>query len=327
MKIIGSIERHYNTQLAKYGELRQEVDNTLGNIAKRNKWHYTSRLKEPESYALKLETGEKIDPIAHSMEDFFACTLIVDNYHKIEAVKHELKNYVIIKCKRPKSAVRIRKSPDSFPYDSIRLYVKLKPQQNLPKNHSPNNLTDILFEIQVKTFFQHTWDIAVHNLIYKGKEISWPEKRVAYQIKAMLEHAEVSIQEIDQLKSSKILDIHDKQTDRLIELQKFFQKNWEPEQLPTDLNRLSQNLDFLLKNSKINLEEMQTILDEEMDAKRGPRTMDLSPYFTIVQTIINKRPQKMQNFLNSKRTKKIVIPAEVKITDITSHNNKIIRIE
>ena len=326
MKILGSVERHYNSQLEKYEKLKEEVDRSLGGVAKRNKWSYTSRIKDPENFALKLETSHT-NPIEHSTEDFFGCRLVVENRSQLEAANQELMNYVCIIHPRPTSTFLKTKSPDSFPYDSLRLYVKLQPQQNLPSNHPPNNLTDVLFEVQVKTFFQHVWDTAVHDVVYKGKEVGWPESRTVHQLKAMLEHAEISIQLIDQFKNSTILNISNEKIDNLIAIQKFLQRNWNSDQLPTDLNRLSQNLGFLLKHSKINLEEMQTILNEELDSKRGPQTLNLSPYFTIVQAIINKQPQKMKNFINHKRTKKIIMPPEMKIDGITLNRNKIIHIE
>jgi hypothetical protein len=38
-------------------------------------WFFTWRLKELESFALKIETGRVSNPVA--LEDFFACTIVL----------------------------------------------------------------------------------------------------------------------------------------------------------------------------------------------------------------------------------------------------------
>ncbi len=46
---------------------------------------------------------------------------------------------------------------------------------------------------------QHAWGLATHDLIYKADEINWPKERIAFQIKAMLEQAEVTISGVNNL--------------------------------------------------------------------------------------------------------------------------------
>ena len=53
----------------------------------------------------------------------------------------------------------------------------------------------MIFEVQIKTILQHAWSIATHDLIYKTDTVSWPKERIAFQVKAMLEHAEIAIAE------------------------------------------------------------------------------------------------------------------------------------
>ena len=69
--------------------------------------------------------------------------------------------------------------------------------------------------MQVKTFLQHAWGIATHDLIYKTDDVSWSRQRIAYQIKAMLEHAEMSIQEAGRLAEAVALSKtqHDSEAD------------------------------------------------------------------------------------------------------------------
>src|SRR6185295_542993 len=81
------------------------------------------------------------------------------------------------------------KGTHEFSFDDLRLYTKWKPDVTLP---TPT-FAGVVFELQIKTFLQHAWSIATHDLIYKTDSISWPKERVAFEIKAMLEHAENAI--------------------------------------------------------------------------------------------------------------------------------------
>ena len=307
--------------------MREEVDQIFATIRTGTKWHYESRIKEPEDYALKIETGRNIDP--NNLEDFFACTLVVENYDKIKMAMSKINKYFKIKKRKPQSHTFTAKFSNSFPYDDLRLYVKMKPAKNLPDTYTINNLSDVLFEIQVKTFLQHAWDIAAHDLIYKGDEISWPKRRVAYQIKAMLEHAEVSIHEIEQIKKSHILKKENDEIQRLNKIRTFLIKNWDEDRLPSNLIRLSKNIDCLLCSLNTHIDHIQESLNVESKIGGGASTLNLSPYLTIVQTIINRDQDLMRIFLGSQnsRSYKIPIPVEIDQRNIfTNEDRNIIRI-
>ena len=94
----------------------------------------------------------------------------------------------------------------------------------MPPESETNKLSNITFEIQIKTFLQHAWDIAIHDIIYKGDDINWRMQRIAYQIKAMLEHAEVSIHEIERIKESEILPKENKHIQNLNKIKEFLKK-------------------------------------------------------------------------------------------------------
>ena len=209
----------------------------------------------------------------------------------------------------------------------MRFYVELKASEGLPSESPHQKLSGILFEIQIKTFLQHAWNVTTHDLVYKNDEVSWAKQRIAYQIKAMLEHAEISMDMIENIKESTMLAKSDKRTNRLDEVKKLITDHWEPEALPADLIRLSGSVYFLLDQLKINSQRLGEFLDKESHCGRGTKTLNLSPYFIIIQTIINQDPHKLNSFLaNQKSTKKIVIPSEINVNNITLNENKIIRI-
>lgn len=324
MKVIGTIDRCYARQKNIHIILSKKVSDLIINN-KKSKWHYIERLKSRESYALKVEGGHMHPEYP---KDFFACTIVVENTTQIQDAVGMLKKFFSVASQIPNEGIFTRKSPSSFEYDGLRLYARIKSNNKFPKKHETNILSKTLFEIQIKTFLQHAWDIAVHDLIYKGNEISWPTERIAYQIKAMLEHAEVSIHEIGAIKKSAMLNKQRREEKRLNDIKEFLTKNWCEDRLPVDMIRLSKNIYHLLSQLNVDLEQLQKLLDEEYKLGKGTKTLNLSPYFTIVQTIINQDRDTILTFLQSKKPQsKIPIPAEIEQKDIfAAQNTNIIRI-
>jgi ppGpp synthetase/RelA/SpoT-type nucleotidyltranferase len=51
----------------------------------------------------------------------------------------------------------------------------------------------LLFEVQIKSAFDHAWSTATHDLTYKAQQIDWRRLRLAAQIKAIVEQLDVAI--------------------------------------------------------------------------------------------------------------------------------------
>ena len=89
MKIPLSIRRDYDEQLDKIIRLQKFVDDSI-RAAKKPNWHYESRIKSKESFALKIETGRFPDP--KELEDFFACMLVVENSKSLVEAEDMIKS-------------------------------------------------------------------------------------------------------------------------------------------------------------------------------------------------------------------------------------------
>ena len=307
MKISQSLRDLHSDSKIKYDRLKECVDNTLLNL-KNPRWHYESRVKELESFALKVETGYYVDPM--SIEDFFACTIVVENLAALSEAESLVNSTFAFSHRRPKNKSITFNAPESFQFDDTRLYVKWKDNPTV----RPTGLKGILFEVQVKTFLAHAWAIATHDLTYKTDEKSWAKERIAFQVKAMLEHAETSIQEAKSLAKSSSLKKTDKRSLRISAIIKLINDLWPPASLPSDKKRLAENIDRLIFHVGIDSDALQEILARETKLGRGTQILNLSPYSTIVQSLLNQELSKFKRYLmRSNKTFKVYIPNEISL--------------
>ncbi|MBU4526907.1 MAG: hypothetical protein KKC92_16035 [Proteobacteria bacterium] len=303
-----------------YLKLKEQVDRTIMNL-KNPKWHYESRIKSVESFALKVESGRYISQ--EEIDDLFACTIVVDNLGSMSKAEAMIKDLFVVRERRPPSDDFTTKPSDCFRFDDTRLYVFWKDDSTV----RPTGFAKALFEIQIKTFLGHAWAVATHDLTYKTDEKSWSKERIAYQIKAMLEHAEVSIQAATILSSTVNLKKTNETSSRISSLINLLLELWPGSALPNDKKRLAENIDNLLKNINLSQEELRQILEKETFIGKGVNTLNISPYGTIVQSIINQNPEIIIQYLKKKSKKfKIFIPDEIVIPgyeDVTIFNNAV----
>ena len=308
MKIAKSLRDMYASQKEAYGRLKEEVDGFM-EAQRESSWHYVSRIKDLESFALKVETG-RIKP--YEVEDFFACTLVVENLGSMARAEKLVRKRFKFHERRPKTDTLTSKSSDSFRFDDTRLYVKWK--DSLVTR--PTGLDGLLFEVQIKTFLAHAWSVATHDLIYKTDEKSWPKERIAFQVKAMLEHAEVSIAEAQKLAVSASLNKTDDLSKRISQIIKMLNELWPAVALPKDKKRLAENINNLVLSLGISLNRLQEIIVKETELGKGTKTLNLSPYCTIVQSLVNQEPDKVIKYVTGpKREFKVYMPCELEIPD------------
>jgi len=312
MKILNSVVTIYNQIYAEGLILQKEVD-ALVHKFKNPKWHYFSRVKDIDSFALKLETGRIKDPL--KLEDFFAATLVVQNLSDLRLALLDIEKEFEIVYRRPKVDGITHKESSDFPFDDLRLYLRIKSPEYLP----PSALNELIFELQVKTFLQHAWSISTHDLIYKSDNINWAKERVAFQIRAMLEQAEIAISGAENLSLLPELAKQNKKAIELNKIKTFLTDNFSEDKLPKDLIRLSQIISDLLLNFKLSLDDLTKLLDKETTQGRGTNTLNLSPYSILIETIKNQDKGKFENAFKSKhrlKTNFIFIPKEILLDGI-----------
>ncbi len=307
MKIPGSIRRLYEDQKAINERLKAVIDERMRGL-KNSRWHYESRVKELPSFALKIESGRFDNPQA--MEDFFACTIVVANATEIDKAEQIISANFKIEERRPPRRDHTHKAPDAFPFDDLRLFVTLGDDPAVP----PTDLAGIVFEVQIKTFLQHAWSIATHELLYKTDDVNWSKERIAYQIKAMLEHAEISIQEAESLAACDALAKEDRRTAVIKKGISLVKSQWGKDELPQDVRRLASNITTLMEALRLEIGRLEEILNDGRAQRAGVHPANLSPYATVVQYLLNAEEEKMVALLQSEKSRmRILIPDEVEL--------------
>jgi ppGpp synthetase/RelA/SpoT-type nucleotidyltranferase len=303
MKIQTSIRKIFEDQYQTNARLRMVVDQVMAGLRK-PRWHYESRLKEIESFAIKLETGRVEAPEA--LEDFLACMIVVSNSTEIEQAVSLVSNHFEIKERRPSSPTETRKSADAFPFDDLRLYCS-----RAKEDFTPPDVTDnVIFEIQIKTFLQHAWAIATHDLSYKTDEVSWGKDRIVAHLKASIEYAEVSIQEARSLAKSPVLALQNARTNALIQTIGILKKHWETDLLPSNLRSLAQTIVQVVDLLEINADELDKLLSDYR-SKTGSLPQNLSPYGGVIMALISEFSDPLDKALRKSGRVKLLLTPEI----------------
>jgi hypothetical protein len=125
--------------------------------------------------------------------------------------------------------------------------------------------------------------------VYKTDDVDWASSRIAYQAKAMLENAELSISEAKTLTSSAMLARSDAKCSELRATIDRISKRWEPALLPKDLRRLAENVHGLCRALRISGDDLWKIIDQATAAGEGAKTLNLSPYAAVLASLVRSK--------------------------------------
>ena len=295
MKVDERVRAEFTRQKSIADRLKESVDDDF--LARDGRWHYERRVKSEESFALKIEAGRVRDP--YSVEDVFGCVLVVRNALEVpEAISFVRALYGDPDEQRPPALESTRKSPSDFLFDDMRLYVRYAVPDYLPQP----DYVGARFEVQIRTFLQHAWAIATHDVVYKSDNVSWRRERIAHQVRASLEQAEVAIERMTDIQETQALPRSSSQFDDVNAVIELAKKEWDPEQLPDDLRRLAESLVTLASAVGLSIPEgLSGLLEEGRSRHNGRHNLNWSPYRAALQYAASSRPQKLRSYLRENR--------------------------
>ena len=196
------------------------------------------------------------------IDDLVAFTFVIPNA--------SVEPTVVEFCKATFDVVEVRekkttpKSPEIFRFDSTRVIARVKrpPDQ---ADFPGSSIYNYLFEVQVRTAFEHAWSVATHDLVYKAGSIDWKRMRLAAQLKASSEGLDAAVAAFDHLAAAIDQSPWPSVKDR-IDFSRYvgslFDANRLPNVLrPESISRFSENVCNLVKSVQPQL-SVQTSLNE-----------------------------------------------------------------
>ncbi|MBK1667195.1 hypothetical protein CKO28_03950 [Rhodovibrio sodomensis] len=305
MKVARSIRVLHEDNRATFERLGAFVGEYLGKVCNDKGWFFSQRVKTLESFALKFETGrfskERI------FEDFYVCTIIVPTLLDIDQAEDVVDGKFEQVERRPRDDQHTAKNSSDFRFDSLRKYVRKKPADT----GRGEDIDGLIFEVQIKSILEHAWSLATHDLIYKTNSVSWPKERIAYQVKATLEHADVSIAEAEKLSRSPSVAKRNKDTEEMLSIIELCEDIWPLESLPEDRRRLGENIRNLKRIASIGNDVLGEVVREEI-RRSGILPKNLSPYSFVVQALLHSRRFNFIEMVRRSR-RQVIIHSEMEL--------------
>jgi len=186
----------------------------------------TSRLKKIDSLAFNIEQGEIQPSSILQIKDIIGIRVICLSESKVKEIVSEIQKILsIVEIRDTKTKL----GEDQFGYTSIHLIGKLtsKDSTNI-RNDVSEDYTDILYEIQVRTFAQNIFADLSHKYSYKSGKYIPPEiKRSLFRIAALSEVIDSEINKFENEREKYILTYlpNDEESINIENIKLFFKKN------------------------------------------------------------------------------------------------------
>jgi ppGpp synthetase/RelA/SpoT-type nucleotidyltranferase len=247
MIVPSDIRRAFEFSETYVTQIEQRVRDIVLSYCEREGYAYVGRRKNLDSLSEKLESGRYNG--WSDVDDLFGCTIVVPNLEREKTVLEYL--HARFKCVELRARGKTRKSPDSFRFDATRFIGTLVFDTGTAPHPA---LTSLSFEVQIRSAFEHAWSVSMHGLTYKTDEIDWKRKRVAAQIKAMVEQLDQLIVSFETA-ASPVIESPWPETDFLKAIHEKFHrlnvaKAFPEESVPSSWSRFSENLYALMQASR-----------------------------------------------------------------------------
>ncbi|MDP8907659.1 MAG: hypothetical protein M3N47_00785 [Chloroflexota bacterium] len=145
------------------------------------KYGLEGRIKSVESIAEKLCTGRAAR--WGDLDDLVAFTVIVPTRSHEPVVLSKLGT--AFRTTETRGRGTTRKRPEVFRFDATRWYGVVRDEPWPPE--LPESVCNAVFEVQIQTAFENAWSTVTHDLVYKGSGVDWQRRRLAAQLKAVVE--------------------------------------------------------------------------------------------------------------------------------------------
>ena len=178
-------EQELNRLLERYKRLEPIVDARLDQIFDKDADRLMlimHRIKTEESIKEKMERKQGKYQSIHDMTDILGFRIICFFSNDVDRIAQKVSEHFRVNWNRTKDK---RKLIDARAFGYLSLhYICALPDEN-------DELSDLWFEIQIKTILQHSWAEIEHDLGYKSEiEVPWEIRRGFSKAASLLETAD-----------------------------------------------------------------------------------------------------------------------------------------
>lgn len=184
MIVSARIQSLYELSLPSLHRISDSVRDIVGAYCAPRLYPYIGRIKTADSVAEKLESG-RYDSWSE-LDDLFACTIIIPHLGAEKETIAYLKEQFCVTSIKGRGLSK--KDPELFRFDLPRLYARLIPG-DVELQSEP--VFQTVFEIQIRSAYEHAWMVATHPMIYKGDQLDWNRLRLAALMKAGVEQLDM----------------------------------------------------------------------------------------------------------------------------------------
>jgi hypothetical protein len=186
-----TIRERYERDESALRSLDSYVNTTLRPWCSGRGYVLEHRVKSVGSVGEKLETGRF--GRWSELDDLVAFTIVVPT------ASHE--STVLAKLRAVFEEIGVRgrgtaqKAPEVFRFDATRWYGRVRQGGGTPQLEA--RALEIVFEVQIKTAFEHAWSTVTHDIVFKGQQVDWRSKRLAAQLKALVEQIDFLVNQFE----------------------------------------------------------------------------------------------------------------------------------
>lgn len=186
------VEKRLAGVRAALQEAHSRIGDLLSAFCSKNGYPYIGRIKTADSVAEKIETGRFSR--WSEIDDLIAFSVIIPSLDQESGVITYLDSVFVRRALKKRG--QANKSPDVFRFDSTRFTGSIKPG---PASDANDPLLGFVFEIQVRTAFEHAWSVSTHKAAYKPEKVDWRRLRLAANLKASVEQLDALVVGFDEL--------------------------------------------------------------------------------------------------------------------------------
>ena len=192
MSVPEAVRTRYRQEESALTALFRYLEPTIKDIAHHLGRSYEGRVKSLESVAEKLETSRYSR--WSEIDDLVGFTIVITSSAQENAVLAALDTRFHRTSMRSRATAA--KPPDVFRFDATRWYGRLRKED--PPAKLEQSAFEITFEVQIKSAFEHAWSQVTHDLVYKADDVQWNKRRLAAQLKALVEQIDVLVEHFEQ---------------------------------------------------------------------------------------------------------------------------------